>query len=84
MCNQYFRFSGLIFSFLTIFFGLSIILRGEYANELSFGVNEIIKLTKRIDQDWLEGEIDGKVGIFPAGYVQVCLHFVLNNNQNKR
>ncbi|CAJ0928666.1 unnamed protein product, partial [Mesorhabditis belari] len=56
--------------------------RGEYTNELSFGSNEIIKLTRKIDQDWLEGELNGKVGIFPSGYVQNYTRRVNSSNND--
>ncbi|XP_077861889.1 uncharacterized protein LOC102808854, partial [Saccoglossus kowalevskii] len=34
---------------------------------------EKIVLTRRIDEQWLEGNIDGKVGVFPANYVQIVV-----------
>ena len=43
----------------------------ENPGELSFREQQIIKLISRLDENWLEGEVDGKVGIFPSNYVEV-------------
>ncbi|KAI1706287.1 variant SH3 domain-containing protein [Ditylenchus destructor] len=45
---------------------------GETARELSFNKGEVIRLHRQIDENWLEGERNGKVGIFPASYVQIA------------
>uniref|UniRef100_A0A3Q3EBI2 Sorbin and SH3 domain containing 3 n=1 Tax=Labrus bergylta TaxID=56723 RepID=A0A3Q3EBI2_9LABR len=41
--------------------------------ELSFRKGEVINITRRVDDQWLEGRITGtsRSGIFPASYVQV-------------
>ncbi|XP_042344195.1 vinexin isoform X2 [Plectropomus leopardus] len=41
--------------------------------ELSFRKGEVIDITRRVDDKWLEGRISGtnRSGIFPASYVQV-------------
>ncbi|XP_068617033.1 vinexin [Brachionichthys hirsutus] len=41
--------------------------------ELSFRKGEVIDVTRRVDDKWLEGRISGtsRSGIFPASYVQV-------------
>ncbi|KAM4616377.1 vinexin isoform 2-T5 [Polymixia lowei] len=41
--------------------------------ELSFRKGEVISVTRRVDDQWLEGRISGtsRNGIFPANYVQV-------------
>ncbi|KAF7660128.1 hypothetical protein LDENG_00288080 [Lucifuga dentata] len=41
--------------------------------ELSFRKGEVINITRRVDDRWLEGRISGtsRSGIFPASYVQV-------------
>ncbi|XP_078141299.1 vinexin isoform X2 [Centroberyx gerrardi] len=41
--------------------------------ELSFRKGEVISVTRRVDDKWLEGRISGtsRSGIFPANYVQV-------------
>ncbi|XP_067377458.1 vinexin isoform X2 [Channa argus] len=41
--------------------------------ELSFRKGEVINITRRVDDMWLEGRISGtsRSGIFPANYVQV-------------
>lgn len=40
--------------------------------ELSFNKGEIVYITRKIDNNWFEGEHHGKVGIFPISYVEVC------------
>ncbi|XP_042278094.1 vinexin isoform X2 [Thunnus maccoyii] len=46
---------------------------GDLPVELSFRKGEIISITRRVDDKWLEGRISGtnRSGIFPATYVQV-------------
>ena len=39
--------------------------------ELSFKKGDIIKLTRTVDNNWLEGEVDGAKGIFPTSYIEV-------------
>ncbi|XP_071852019.1 dynamin-binding protein-like isoform X3 [Apostichopus japonicus] len=43
----------------------------ESEGELSFMDNEEIVLLRRVNDSWLEGEVEGKKGIFPANFVQV-------------
>lgn len=45
----------------------------QYANELSFHENEIIHLIRYVDNEWLEGEIDGRKGIFPVSYINILV-----------
>ena len=44
---------------------------GQVTHELSFSAGVSILLLRRIDDNWLEGKLDGKVGIFPANYVKI-------------
>ncbi|XP_034727144.1 vinexin isoform X3 [Etheostoma cragini] len=46
---------------------------GDLPVELSFRKGEMINITRRVDEMWLEGRISGtsRSGIFPANYVQV-------------
>ena len=46
---------------------------GQGTHELSFSAGVSIMLLRRIDENWLEGKLDGKVGIFPANYVNIQL-----------
>ncbi|XP_071954330.1 uncharacterized protein [Antedon mediterranea] len=44
---------------------------GETAMELAFKKGDYINLTKKVDNNWWEGRIGNKIGIFPASYVEV-------------
>jgi hypothetical protein len=62
--------------------------RAEFPNELSLKENEIVHLIRHIDNEWIEGEIDGRVGIFPKSFVEIIVDCEVNqrtddeNNQN--
>ena len=45
----------------------------ENSNELSFVDNEIVMLLRHIDESWIEGEIDGRKGIFPSSFVDIIV-----------
>jgi hypothetical protein len=42
---------------------------GQSAHELNFSPGVSIKLLRRVDENWLEGKLEEKVGIFPASHV---------------
>lgn len=44
---------------------------GEFEDELSFKVDDIIILLERVNEEWLRGEMNGKVGRFPATFVDI-------------
>lgn len=44
---------------------------GESMGELTFREGDCIFLHKRLNSQWMEGEIDGNVGIFPSSFVIV-------------
>ena len=46
---------------------------GQSDHELSFSPGEAILLLKRVDENWLEGELDGQIGIFPSNRVRIEL-----------
>ena len=46
---------------------------GELENELTFDANDIVTLIQHIDEQWIEGEIDGNIGLFPANYVEIVV-----------
>ncbi|KAK3103515.1 hypothetical protein FSP39_019815 [Pinctada imbricata] len=46
---------------------------GQSVDELTFEANEIIYLIQHIDEQWTEGEIDGKIGIFPTSFVSIIV-----------
>jgi hypothetical protein len=39
--------------------------------ELSFDVDDVIRLTRVINDDWLEGTLEGRKGIFPTSFIDV-------------
>lgn len=39
--------------------------------ELSLNKGELVKLTRRVDDNWFEGRIANRKGIFPVAYVEV-------------
>lgn len=40
------------------------------ADELSVNPDDIINIIDKYDAEWWQGELNGKVGIFPATYVE--------------
>ncbi|KAK7476700.1 hypothetical protein BaRGS_00032098 [Batillaria attramentaria] len=47
--------------------------QAQLPNELSFNDNEIVTLIQHVDEDWIEGELDGKIGLFPANFVEIIV-----------
>lgn len=41
--------------------------------ELSLAKGELVVITRRVDDNWFEGKIGGRKGIFPASYVEVLI-----------
>ncbi|KAL3842358.1 hypothetical protein ACJMK2_020381 [Sinanodonta woodiana] len=46
---------------------------GQLPDEISFEDNEIITLIQHVDEQWIEGEKDGRIGVFPASYVEIVV-----------
>ena len=42
----------------------------QFENELPFKKDDVIFLLQHVDNEWLEGEIDGVKGIFPGNKYQ--------------
>lgn len=42
-----------------------------YFRELSFKKGDIILIKRHINNDWIEGEFQGKIGIFPVNHVEI-------------
>lgn len=43
----------------------------QSAIELSLNKGELVVLTRRVDDNWFEGRIANRKGIFPVSYVEV-------------
>lgn len=41
--------------------------------ELDFKEGVIIELVSQVDENWYEGRVNGKTGLFPVSYVQVLV-----------
>ncbi|XP_053603944.1 sorbin and SH3 domain-containing protein 1-like isoform X16 [Plodia interpunctella] len=44
---------------------------GQTARELSFRKGDLINVRRQIDANWYEGEVHGKIGLFPYNYVEL-------------
>uniref|UniRef100_A0A0N5BQ51 SH3 domain-containing protein n=1 Tax=Strongyloides papillosus TaxID=174720 RepID=A0A0N5BQ51_STREA len=44
---------------------------GKSNRELSFNKGDVIKIHKILDNNWSEGERNGKIGIFPTSYIKM-------------
>lgn len=44
---------------------------GEGVEDLCFEEGDYIRLIKRVDSEWVRGDLGGKVGIFPLTFVEV-------------
>ena len=56
----------------------------EFETELSLGAGEMVYLNRYVDNEWLEGEVDGQRGIFPISYVNVIVDCAMSGGEEKR
>ena len=48
---------------------------GTMGDEITVRAGDVVKnVTKASEEGWLEGELSGKRGIFPANFTKVCYH----------
>ncbi|RWS26099.1 dynamin-binding protein-like protein, partial [Leptotrombidium deliense] len=47
--------------------------KAEYPNELSFKEGEIIHLIRHVDDKWMEGELNGVIGVFPKSFISIIV-----------
>ena len=43
----------------------------SYGNVLTIRVWQVLKNVRKVDEDWAEGELRGKVGLFPSNFVKM-------------
>ncbi|XP_069133070.1 dynamin-binding protein-like [Argopecten irradians] len=46
---------------------------GQSEDELTFRGNEMVYLIQHVDEQWIEGELEGRTGLFPASYVSIIV-----------
>lgn len=47
--------------------------KAEFSGELSFHQGDVVQLIHHVDDEWTEGLVDGKIGIFPTSYVDIIV-----------
>lgn len=45
--------------------------QGQTEKELSFRKGDIINVRRQVDKNWIDGELNGRRGIFPQNYVEI-------------
>ena len=42
-----------------------------FCREISFRKGQLLHIIRQIDENWYEGGVDGRIGIFPVNYIEV-------------
>lgn len=53
----------------------------EVPDDLSFHAGDVIKIKKKISEEWFKGEINGREGMFPAAYVEIIKDMLKEKNK---
>ena len=43
----------------------------DVQGDLSFNAGDVIQVLKKVGDEWIEGELNGRVGMFPVAYVEM-------------
>ena len=57
---------------------------GDKVGDLKFKVDELIVVVREVNEDWFEGRLNGKCGIFPKSFVQVEKKNAVNSHTNNK
>jgi len=44
------------------------------ADDLGFIAGDVIQLKEHVADEWLRGELNGKIGVFPVAFVEIIEH----------
>lgn len=48
-----------------------------FFREIAFKHGDVLRIHRQLDSNWLEGERNGQIGVFPITYVQVLLKYLM-------
>jgi len=47
---------------------------GTETEDLGFIAGDVIRLKDHVGDEWLRGELNGRIGVFPAAFVEIIEH----------